>query len=166
MGRQAAFGGPFGDLAKIGLGTTFTVTTGQGTFTYRVLDVRRAGDPVPPALTAGAGRLVLVTAAGQPYAPSGTVRVDADLVEPAVAAPPLVLPAGALAASERVMGTDSSSLVSLVLWCQALLISVAAVTWARLRWGRAQTWVVGVPLLLAVGVGVADQVSLLLPNLL
>ncbi|MEN9911406.1 MAG: hypothetical protein RLZZ441_974, partial [Actinomycetota bacterium] len=32
-------------------------------------------------------------------------------------------------------------------------------------WGRLQTWVVAVPTLLALGIGLAEQVVVLLPNL-
>jgi hypothetical protein len=34
------------------------------------------------------------------------------------------------------------------------------------RWGRWQAWIVGVPVLLAVGLAVADLASSFLPNLL
>ncbi|WP_227025888.1 sortase domain-bontaining protein [Streptomyces fodineus] len=86
MGRQTTFGGPFLHLRELRPGDAFTVT-GQGKRTYRVLGLRRAGDPQPPALTAGHGRLTLITADGTPFMPRGILRVDADLVSRAQATP-------------------------------------------------------------------------------
>jgi sortase A len=37
--------------------------------------------------------------------------------------------------------------------------------WAWLRWGRWQTWLVGLPLCLAVLWGISENALLLLPNL-
>ena len=53
-----------------------------------------------------------------------------------------------------------------MLWGQALVAAAVAVTWAWARWGRWHGWVVGVPLLGALGVAVANQAVCLLPNLL
>lgn len=166
MGRQSGFGGPFGDLADLRPSETFTVLTGQGTQTFRVLDVRRAGDPVPPALADGAGRLVLVTADGPAFTPDGLLLVDADLVGKAVPAPARPLGTDGLSAAEKPMGTDPSAWVPLVLWAEALLLAAVGVTLARLRWGRWQAWICGVPVLGALGLSVADQVVRLLPNLI
>src|SRR3984957_17527443 len=77
MGRQTAYGGPFGGLASLVPGDPITVVTGQTVAGYTVIDLRRAGDPLPPALASGAGRLVLVTADGAPLAPTGILYVDA-----------------------------------------------------------------------------------------
>jgi hypothetical protein len=49
---------------------------------------------------------------------------------------------------------------------QALLVVTVAFVWAWHRWGRAKAWIVGFPVLLLVGLMVADQVARLLPNLL
>lgn len=166
MGRQAAYGGPFGDLGTLSKGNVFTVVTGQSTNTYRVVDIRRAGDPLPPTLAAGKGRLTLITADGPAWLPSGVLRVDADLVSPVQPAPPRVIPAGGIPPSEAPMGTDSSGLVLLILWGEALLVAAAAVAWLRRRWGRWQTWAVAVPTLGVLGLLVADQAARLLPNLL
>ena len=61
---------------------------------------------------------------------------------------------------------DTSGAFALVLWSQVFLAAVLFFTWARARWGRWQAWTVGVPLLLAVGWAVSNQVAALLPNLL
>jgi LPXTG-site transpeptidase (sortase) family protein len=166
FGRRAAFGGPFNDLPRLAVGDMFTVTTGQGAFVYRVADLRLAGDPEPPALAAGAGRLTLVTAAGRRYLPAGTLRVDADLVT--TPQPPGTRRFGAdrLPAAENAMGTEPAAWVAVVLWGEALLLAALALTWARSRWGRWQSWVAAVPVLGFLGVAVAGEVARLLPNLL
>ena len=80
MGRRSAYGGPFGKLASLRPGDRVTVTTGQGVQKFGVLDVRRAGDPLPVAPAAGESRLVLITATGAAYVPGGVLRVDAKLL--------------------------------------------------------------------------------------
>lgn len=166
LGRQAGFGGPFGGLGNLRAKETFTVTTGQGVQTFRVLDVRRAGDPVPEPVKSGAGRLVLVTGSGPLYAPDGTLLVDADLVSDVKAANSRPLTAGALPGAELAMGTDDAAWIPLVLWGEALLLAALALASAWSRWGRLQAWIVGVPVLSALALAVADQVARLLPNLI
>jgi LPXTG-site transpeptidase (sortase) family protein len=166
LGRQAAYGGPFGRLSELRQGDEITVTTGQGEATYEVTGRRLPGDPLPPRLTAGQGRLTLVTASGAPYVPSEVLRVDAELTTPAQPAPPRALAAAALSPAEAPLAGDSDAWIGVVLLGQALLLAVAAVTWARLRWGRSQAWVVGVPLLGGLGLATADSIARLLPNLL
>jgi LPXTG-site transpeptidase (sortase) family protein len=175
-GRQAAYGGYFGRIGELAPGATITTTTGQGIATYRVEGVRLPGDPGAAPLEPGSGRLTLVSAVGTPYLPQEVVRVDAALVStsedgttvtaqafPAV--PRLVTPAG-LADAERPMAGDTSQVFALVLWAQAFLVAVLAFTWARERWGRWQAWTVGVPVLLAIGWALSNQIVILLPNLM
>jgi LPXTG-site transpeptidase (sortase) family protein len=166
MGRQTTFGGPFLHLRELRPGLLFTVTTGQGRHTFRVIGLRRGGDPQPPTLATGHGRLTLVTADGTPFMPRGILRVDADLVSRVQATPVPGLAPGALPEDETPMAVQSSAWLPLVLWGQALVLAAAAVAWCHARWGRRHTWVVGVPLLGALGLTVADQAALLLPNLM
>lgn len=166
MGRAAAYGGPFGDLDRLRAGDTFSVTTGQGRHRFRVLGVRRAGDPVPPPPAAAGGRVVLVTAAGPSYLPSGVLRVDADLVSTTADTPDAVIRPGSLPADEQPMGTSTGELWKLVLWLQALLAVAVLAVWAWHRWGRHQAWIVFLPVTAVVGFQVADQITGLLPNLL
>jgi sortase A len=163
LGRRATFGGPFKRLRSLKPGAVIRVTTGQGQSEYRVIGVRRRGDPLPPALAAGKGRLVLVTADGSAVSPSGVLYVDADLTTE-----PFPAPARARAVigpSERPLGTDRNAVLSLVLWLEVMIAIAAAATWSWYRWGRLQTWIVFVPLILLTGVAAAGQFLRLLPNL-
>lgn len=166
MGRAAAYGGPFGRLADLRAGVTFSVTTGQGKATYQVTDVRRAGDPAPAALASGKGRLVLVTATGPHYMPSGVLRVDADLISTAFTTPAAVIRSGTLPGSEEPLARPDGVPWPLVMWLQALLLAAVAAVWAWHRWGRHQTWIVFAPLVAVLGLQVATRTTELLPNLL
>lgn len=167
-GRRATFGGPFADIARLPRGTQITVTTGQGTSVYRVTGVRRAGDPLPPPLAAGAGRLTLETAGGRPYLPTSAVFVDAalDLTKmPGGAA----FPSGArgtVQEREAAFASDLGAVLPLLLWGQLLLLCSVTVSIAWVRWGRASTWLVGAPVVLAVAWQVAHTAARLLPNLM
>jgi sortase A len=166
MGRAFTYGGPFGKLDSLVPGDSFTVTTGQGAETFRVLDLRRSGDPQPAPVAAGKGRLILATADGNPLAPTGVLRVDADLTSVTQPSVPLVFTAGELAPAEQAMASDSTAWYALVLWGQALLLSAGLIGWARTRWGGWQAWIVAVPVIGYFGLMVADQVTRLLPNLM
>ena len=167
-GRSVLFGAPFAGVTTLHPGDPITVTTGQGEFTYLVDRVRRAGDPLPAALGAESGRLMLVTSEGYGWqtgwAPNRSVYVDATLRGKTVSAPPgrpLAIPS-----TEKAMQGDPGALVGLVLWLAALVLVVGAVVWGRARWGRWQTWLVGVPVVLACAWGSTQLALQLLPNLL
>ena len=164
-GRSATFGAPFAQIDRLRPGDRVSVTTGQGDFTYRVLDVRHDGDPVPPQLAKGAGRLTMETSSGaDPLQHGDTVFVDADLIDKAAPTPsgrPVVIPP-----EESAMASDPNAAVPLVLWLQALALLLAAVVWARWRWGARESALVGIPLVLAVVWNVYGAVADLLPNLL
>jgi sortase (surface protein transpeptidase) len=166
MGRATLYGGPFARIDTLTPGQTFTVTTGRGVQTFRVLDVRRKGDPLPPPPDVGAGRLVLATADGNPFVPSGVVRVDADLTSPVQPTAPLVLRSQQLLGAESPMGTDSAAWYALVLYGQSVVLVAGLLTWARIRWGGWQTWLVAVPVLVFLGIALADEAIRLLPNLM
>lgn len=165
VGRRAGYGGPFHGLARLRPGQEFTVTTGQGEQRFRVVDVRRAGDVVPPPSPSGS-RLVLVTATGAPYLPDGVLRVDADLVSTVQPAPTRAFGIGSLPRQEKDLQGDDTALVALMLWAQAFFLVTVGVVLVRARWGRPQVWLVAAPLLAYVGLHVADEVARLLPNLL
>lgn len=168
FGRAHLFGGPFGELASLHRGQRITVTTGQGIAHYLVTGVRRAGDPFPPALETGRGRLTLVTSDGggwrTGWAANRAVYVDAELQGSAFPTPggrPASVPE-----SEQALRHDPAALYPLVLWLPLLGVVAVAVTWMRHRWGGWQTWLVAVPVVLAVLWAVTQDAVRLLPNLL
>jgi LPXTG-site transpeptidase (sortase) family protein len=164
MGRDATYGGPFHYISQLQKDDTIYVTTGQGVARYRVLDVRHAGDhdPIPPA--ANDGRLTLITASGDAYMPGDLVRVDSELITA-----PQPNPGGddiQIGAQESAGAGDPGSWPAIVLWAQALVLASAGAFWARARWGRAQAWLLGAPVLAFLGLSLADHLALLLPNLI
>ncbi|GGH49868.1 sortase [Microbacterium album] len=166
FGRQLTYGGPFGQLHRLEPGDELTITTGQGTHTYRVFGVRRAGDPMPDPPRAGEGRLELLTADGLPLFASGVLHVDATLVSEPQQNPARVLTVYALGDGELPMGQDHSG------WFTAFFLLVFFVAggigtwWLWTTWGRWHAWVIGVPLLVFFGIATADQVMNALPNLI
>ncbi len=168
MGRSVMFGAPFARLPQLRPGQTITAVTGQGTFHFRVLAVRRPGDSLPARLPAGGSRLTLVTTEGSGWrsgwAPQSVVAVDADLVGQPQPAPP-GRPAAA-GRDESALSSSTADLPVLVLWLQGLLLVVGATTWAALRWGRWQAWLVGAPLVLATVWGATAAAFTMVPNLL
>ncbi len=167
FGRQTMFGGPFRHLAVLRPGDLIQVTTGEGTFTYVVDDLRYSGQPIPTPPTVSS-RMILVTAAGSGWrgagSPNQVLYVDTSLRgKPAGSAPGLPT---AVPASQGIMRGDPSVLFPLVLWLQLLLLTVCAVVWIRSRWGGWQTWLVGIPAILAVLWVVSESAFQLLPNLL
>jgi len=164
FGRATAYGGPFGQLHRLRPGDRFTITTGVGTATFSVIDLRRAGDPLPPALTSDGGRVTLLTATGPPLIPGGVLRVDADMVGAAHPAPPLLLTS--VPGSQLAMGTDTSNLWIPVLLLEALIAAsiIGVVAWRT--WGHAKTWVVFAPVVLLLGYFLGGQFTRFLPNLL
>jgi sortase (surface protein transpeptidase) len=163
-GRATTFGGPFGEINQLQPGDRFTVTTGQGIQQYKVLDVRRAGDPVPPAPAGTSDRLVLDTADGPPLIASGVLRVDADLTSPLQPTPTQIVTNADLSSAELALGTDGSAWIPLVLWGQALLIAAVFVAILRRLWTKWQVWVVAVPIMAFFAFGVAATATRLLPN--
>ncbi|MEU6643440.1 sortase [Saccharomonospora sp. NPDC046836] len=165
MGRRAAYGAPFADLGQLHRNDEIRIITGQGEHVYAVTGVRRAGDPLPPALRDGEGRLVLDTADGPMFLPTDVLRVDARLVSPAQPTNGVV-PSFAIAESERVLRSDPSALTGIVLWTAILLVAALGVVYVRRRAGRWHAWIIGIPVLGALGSAVADHAAALLPNLM
>jgi sortase A len=166
MGRQATYGGPFGSLSALLPGDQIMVTTGQGTATYSVFGIRRDGDLLPQPLQSGEGRLELITANGVPLAPSGSLHIDASLESKTNETPSPVFTKEVLDPSELDLGTDSTGWFPLLFWLQWLTVAVTALRWVRSRWGMWQTWMIAVPVVLALGAATADAAMTILPNLL
>jgi sortase A len=178
MARSVSYAAPFRSIAKLQADQPLTFLTGQGTFTYAVMDVRRAGDPLPTPLAAGASRVVLVTSEGsgwrRGWAPDHVVYVDAQLVNSntsngASSAAPVAAPPGrpgVVPNDEQPMQGDTSGLFPLVLWLEALVLLAIGGAWGRGRWGAWPTWLVAAPVLVTVVWGATDCAIQLLPNLL
>lgn len=164
-GRRATYGGPFRSLDQLRAGDQITMTTGQGRHTFAVLGVRRAGDPVPPALARDQGRLTLVTTDGPVWRPTDVLRVDADLTSPAQPRP-APLPAQTLRPAEAVMAGDRSALLGVFGWSVLLAAVATATVWFRFRAGPWPAWVLGVPVLVTLALIVIDEIAAMLPNLL
>ncbi|TDO46313.1 sortase A [Kribbella sp. VKM Ac-2527] len=163
-GRGLTFGAPFRSVPNLITGTKFEIATGQGQYTYQVIGVRGAGDPLPANLAQGGSRLTLVTAEGSPL-PSATVYLDADLVEGQVQPDP-AMRISRVPASQQAFGVDLSGVLPLVLWLELLILAIAGVVWFRSRIGRWESYLVGAPIVLAVVWRVFEQIAGLLPNLI
>ncbi|MHA3704036.1 sortase [Jatrophihabitans sp. YIM 134969] len=163
QGRAAAYGGPFGDIDRLRTGDTITVVTGQDVNTFRVTGTRREGDPTP-RVVAGQSRLTLVTATGFPFAPDGTLRVDAVLV--GTPKDPSVVYASDLPTAEQPLGTMPDSLPVTILALQGLVLVVVLAVWGWTRWGRWRTWIAFGPVVALAVALIGNRIVLLLPNLL
>ena len=118
-----------------------------------------------PVTSTAAARLTLVSTTGFPFFPDRIIRVDADIVTAPNAAPlPIIYPAS-LMPSERILGTDDSGWLPFLLLLELGLVAVALALVGMRRWGRIQTWVVMVPVLLSIGIAIAENVVILMPNL-
>lgn len=167
-GRARTYGGPFAGITSLRPGDEVVTRTAQGRSRFRVMGVRRAGDPLPPPPAAGESRLTLVTGEGSgrlaAVSPGTAVYVDAELVGKAfipASGRPLAVPD-----SERAMAVDSSALPLFALTLAALLGVVAAVSWLRQRLSLAVAWVLGAPVVMALAWASTDVAMRLLPNLL
>jgi sortase A len=165
-GHSAAFGAPFRSIPRLQPGAVITVTTGLGQFTYKVTAVRRPGDPLPAPLPKDGGRLTMATAEAsgwrEGWAPDRVVYVDAALDGESQLGPP-GRPTS-ISTAERPLQGDPDALIPLILWLQLLVAGALTATWARIRWGAAQVWVVGMPVLIAAMWGVLENTAQLLPN--
>jgi sortase A len=167
MGRSTTYGAPFGAITSLVPGDVVSVVGAQGSVTYVVKDVRRAGDPIPPSPTgAKAGRLVLATASSTgPLSrlhPTDVVYVDADTSKAHPSGP--VYPA--VPESEKAMQADTGALPLLVLLLAIVAGLVLAVSVARRQFRDALVWLVAAPVAIALAWAVTDQVMRLLPNLM
>lgn len=166
MGRAAAYGGPFGRIQELAPGDRFTVITGQGEHTFEVIGLRYAGDPSPPRLRPGESRMVLTTARGVPYAPSGVARVDAELVSETQPAGVRQTRLATLPQQDRELSGDTSMAWALVFALQLLVVVEAAAVWSLRTVGPQRTWIVFVPVTLFAALWVSGEIVRLLPNLL
>ncbi|WP_345067730.1 sortase [Leifsonia kafniensis] len=166
MARAAAYGGPFSRIDELAPGETFSVTTGQGEQVFEVIGLRYAGEPAPASPTAGQSRLILETARGAAYVPTGVARVDAQLIGIAQPSGRRQTTSVSLPPSNTSMATDTSTVWALAFALQFLIVVELAAVWSFGRFGPQRTWILGIPLVLLAGLLAADQITRLLPNLL
>ena len=185
VGKDLTSGGPFRHLTSFAAGDAAHADHRPGVFTYRVLDVRRKGDPIQP-VASGSAELTLISATGSgllgQVAPSRLVYVDALLqgspVQPSGQHPE------AVPSAELPGHSDPGAWPFVLLWVQALLIAgvgtaVAAWMWSRSgddggdgadvldrRRGMWRAWLLGAPVIFGVLWGLATECSRLLPNIL
>lgn len=166
LGREAAYGGPFSRIQELPPGAEFTVITGQGEQTFRVIGVRYAGDPTPPAITAGQSRLVLQSARPPAYIPSAIVYLDAELIGDVQDRGARQTTWASLPEEDLPLAGDTSSLWALVFALQFLVAVELVALYVTPRIGRRKAWIVFAPLSIIGGLWVATQIALVLPNLL
>jgi LPXTG-site transpeptidase (sortase) family protein len=157
-GKRATFGAPFAHLMRLRTGDVITVADGQGVARYVV---HAFGTSRYPAVDSSANRLVLMTA-NSANIPTEAVQVSADLVSTPQPNPGTW---PSLTAPELYLASDTASLIPLLLWSQALLITVIAATVAEHRWSRWPTYLLATPVVIAVTICVYQNVAGLLPNL-
>ena len=167
FGRSVTYGGPFRDLGRLKPGDAIKVTTGQGTFTYRVDRIRRPGDPPSPAFPENESRLTLVTSASagwrSGWAPTHAIYLEASLLGKALPAPTGRLQT--VGKSSQPMRGDKALLFP-ILWLVGAALVTTGLIWSWRRWGAPQTWLVGVPLAMAVFWGASGAAVRFLPNLI
>jgi sortase A len=169
-GRSVLFGAPFASVRSLRPGQLISVTTGQGVFGYRVLDVRLPGDPLPSATELGQASLTLETSAGtgwrSGWAPDEVIYADATLVQGKVQAAPAGRPA-AVPTIDNALANDTSDVVLFQLFLEllAVVLVCVALAYAYTRWSAWQLWIVAMPLVVAGLWLVTGTVALLLPNL-
>jgi sortase A len=166
FGRAATYGAPFRDLGKLRPGDDIDVVMAQGEIKdFKVVNVRRAGDPYSQPLPAGGARLILVTAEGSgPLAalsPSSVLYVDADAPKGFI--PPSGLPA-TVPDPEQVMHSDHGAFPLLALHLALLLAATLGVVVARQRWSAPLVWIVAAPVAVGLAWSTTDVVMRLLPN--
>ncbi|HLW17551.1 MAG TPA: class E sortase [Actinomycetota bacterium] len=167
FGRSVTYGAPFRDLSRLNPGDEIKVTTGQGVFTYRVDRIRRPGDPASPPFPENESKMTLVTSASggwrSGWAPTHAIYLEASLLGKALPAP-TGRPTSVGRTSQPMRGDKAVLLPAL--WLLGVALVTAGLVWSWRRWGAAQTWLVGLPLAMAVFWGASGAAVRFLPNLI
>jgi sortase (surface protein transpeptidase) len=167
-GRASTYGAPFARIAQLPKGAKILVTTQDGPpggAVFEVTDTRTAGQRIP-AIGRGGARLTLVTAKESMFVPSGAVYVDANIVGSAVPAIRPVVKRQDLPADELPLGVDAGSLWLLILWAIVLAGVAAGALWTWRRRGHVQAWIIFIGPAALVGYFLANQIALLMPNVM
>jgi LPXTG-site transpeptidase (sortase) family protein len=164
VGRRTTYGGMFRNLDRLRAGDTFTAVTGQGTFNYKIAEVRRAAEGNAAPLTGTLdSRLTLVTS-DPALVGSGRLYVVAKLQGRPVAvarraAPMATVPDLGLAA-------DPTWLAPGFIWTQLVLVA-AWLTWRmRRRWPPSVLLMFAVPTIVGLAVLAYSSFDRALPGAL
>jgi sortase A len=165
MGKSLTAGAPFAHVSGLRKGARVVVRTGQGLFTFVVVDRRSAGDRAPK-VRVDTGYLTLVAAAGSGWQgrlqPTQLVYVDAVLKGKAVAAEP---GRPTFISDAEVPGHGDLDVLPLVALALGALVAAVVACWYL--WGRLgllRTWLVGAPVILAVLWVLSNELLQLFPN--
>jgi sortase A len=160
IGRKTAYGGPFKHLSSLRAGDQIRVTTGQGTARYSVIS---EGTQPPGSaramLPTTKARLTLVTSDPALFAKRYRVayaRLESDAFAPTGHA-------STIPRADLGLTGDPNAAATLFLWLlvAALVGFGAVVAWRRAP--RAAAWLIVVPLVLAAGWLVFENLVVLLP---
>jgi sortase A len=149
LGRRTTYGAPFRDLNLVRPFDSIVVTTGQGTFTYRVKAVGRveAGDVAPLSGTLDS-RLTIATS-DPAYLFTGRLVVVAMLLGAPEAVPTRTPPT--VAASDLGLASDPVWLAPAFVLLQMLIATILAAGWLRRRyWPASVTYMFAVPVIAAL----------------
>ena len=151
-GRAATYGGPFRDLGKLRPGDDIDVVMAQGEVHFKVVNVRRAGDPYSQPLAAGGARLDLGTAEGSGPLACPHARARWSTSTPTHRKgfiPPSGLPE-TVPDPEQIMHSDHGAFPLLALHLALLLAATLGVVVARQRWSAPLVWIVAAPVAVAL----------------
>jgi sortase A len=158
FGRRATFGAPFARIDELRPGAFIETITGQGEATYTVAAVGNSKERI---VDSAPNRLLLFTASS-PVVPSYYVEVDAHLTTAPRPSPGVV---HQINGSELVLAGDTGALVLTWTWALALILVSVVGTIAATRWSPWATYLVIVPVALAVLWNLYENLAALLPNL-
>jgi sortase A len=163
-GRRMTYGGPFRSLDALHRGDTITTTTGQGSFTYTVSDVRHvsAGDPGATA-SDGKSRLELVTSDPLLLA-TGRLMVTATLQGDPVAV--AARPPATVGGTDLGLDGEATGFALALFWALLVAATLWAVRHMHPRWPRAVTYTFAAPVLLTLAVLVFSSLDRVLPGTL
>lgn len=154
LGRSATHGAEFAHLDRLGVGDDVSVTTGQGTHVYSVIDVtRRAADDL--AAFQGEGHMLILS----------TLTNSSERLVVRAVLTSTVFPAGE--PSNHVTSVDelgargsNSAWSSLARWLLVGAIVAVAVPWVRRRLGPRVAWMICAPIVAWVVVGAWSALAL------
>jgi sortase A len=153
-GKRTTYAGPFSDLDQLKAGNRIELGTASGTYRYVVERVDTLTPEKDEDVIAGSeeNRLTLVTA-DPPYRAVERLVVVARFDGEADGAPLRTVPVGLEPGPDELgLGRDANALPSVMLFIVLIVLSVIGFVWVRRRWTTWALWAVFVPIWLAGGV--------------